>query len=295
MSERIRYQLPVIRQTLFYRLCSAFTLFMMMGLAGCIGEAGTPTPTRELSGPTLIPSATFAPPPISNEVENGEYIGMSDPTAAALAPFSELPPLAVPGNDPLSAKQSVVVTADDGTQLAGDLYISGSERLPGVLMLARGRGDWGDFPAQVHAAGFTVLVMDVRENAPPEDVRAMLQSLSSGTALPDRLAVVGADVGADLGLLGCALEDLCDAVAILSPTGDVDFSNAMIQYNPRPMFLTATETDEPSFGAISTLQTLARGEVFFQPLQDAGHGTALVFNRPDLGNLLIAWLQQQLQ
>jgi hypothetical protein len=137
--------------------------------------------------------------------------------------------------------------------------------------------------------------MTPRPTSQVEDLRVMLMSLSTGMALPDRLAAVGADVGADMVLMGCAAEPLCDAAVLLSPSDSTALLDAMVTYNPRPIFLTATQEDTPSFNAITALQAAsAPGATFFQPFETAGHGTALLLNRPDLGDLIIEWLRQQI-
>jgi hypothetical protein len=271
------------------------TAILILLLAACEGETPTLTPTRELSGPTLEASATFMPEQPTNAPPEAVFVGQNDPTAAALAPDSALPPLAVPGSLAEGDLQSIEITADDGTQLLGDLYVSPVARMPGVVLVAPEGSGWGDFPRDLHAAGFTVLVMTPREISQVEDLRVMLKSLSSGTALPDRLAAVGADVGADMVLMGCASEPLCDAAALLSPSDSAALLDAMVTYNPRPIFLTATQEDTVSYNAITALQAAsAPGMAFFQPFETAGHGTALLLNRPDLGDLLIEWLHQQL-
>ena len=161
-------------------------------------------------------------------------------------------------------------------------------------MLASDRAAWGDFPAKLHAVGFTVLAVNVRSGAPLSDFTMMLQSLSSGAADPARLAVMGAGSGADMALLGCAGDLLCDVVMLLSPSDDQALLKAMVSYNPRPIFLSASQDDTLSFNTIQQLQSASTGGAFVQPFASAGHGTDLLVNRPDLGDLMMTWLQQKL-
>ncbi len=270
-----------------------FAVIALTSLAACADEVPTVTPTAELSGPTLEASPTFFPDLSYDSTSQAEFIGQSDPTAAALAPDSALPPLSLSDNSVVNNVQSVEITADDGTQLVGELYISPGERMPGLVLIAPEGASWGDLPTRLNAAGFTVLLMPPRDGFYVEDLRVMMLSLSTGMAQPDHLAAIGADVGADMALLGCAAEPLCDAAVLLSPSDDSALSNAINTYNPRPIFLTASQEDVVSFSAITTLQSAATGPVFFQPFQEAGHGTALVLNRPDLGDVIIEWLHQQ--
>jgi hypothetical protein len=262
-------------------------------LAACDDLAGaTVTPTATLTGPTLEPSATFRAQ-LPGDYVPDDFVGISDPTAAALAPGAAMPPMGLPGSLANGDQQSVEVTADDGTQLVGDLYMSMALRQPGVLLFAPDRTAWGEFAATLHAGGFTVLVLGMRDDHQADDMRAAILSLSQ-LATPDHLGVIGAGEGADASLLGCAGEGLCKALVLLSPSDAPGLVDAVGRYNPRPLFLAATQEDTPSFNGISAIRGAATGAVFFQPFAKAGYGTALIENRPDLGALIVQWLQQNL-
>jgi hypothetical protein len=265
---------------------------LILALMAC-DDVGTPIPpTATLTGPTLEPSATFRAQYPNNEAPD-EYVGMSDPTAAALAPGAAMPPLGLPGSALNGDQQSVEITAEDGAELVGDLYMSMAVRQPGVVLFAPDRTAWGNFPATVHAGGFTVLVVGMRDDNQPQDLRAALQSLSQ-SALPDKLGVIGAGAGADASLTGCAGEGLCKALVLLSPSDAPGLLDVVARYNPRPLFLSATQEDTPSFNGIAAIRGAATGPVFFQQLEKAGYGTALIDTRPDLGTLIVQWLQQNL-
>jgi 2-C-methyl-D-erythritol 2,4-cyclodiphosphate synthase len=130
-----------------------------------------------------------------------------------------MPPFEVgqPSDNP---GQTVEITAEDGVLLQGELYVITDVLAPGVLLLADDGASWGDFPDKLYAAGYTVLVMPVRPANALSDFHVMLQTLINGVADPARLGVVGAGNGANVALLGCADDDLCDAVALLSPLPD---------------------------------------------------------------------------
>lgn len=265
-------------------------------LAACDTLAApTVTPQSTLSGPTIEPSPQVAQPNPFEMVPD-EFIGVNDPTAAAMAPDSALPPMLNPASTPDGIRQPVEIVAEDGAMLTGDLYLMPGDRRPGVLLLAQDHLFWGDYPLKLVDAGFTVLVMDMRSTdvigALP-DFEVMLRSLSSGLAQPDRLAVIGSNMGADLALFGCGAELLCDAAVLLSPAGLLDAVTAMGNYGNRPILLTASDEDTAAFAAIAALQAAALGEVLFQPLTGAGTGTDMLFTRPDLGDLIIQWLQQR--
>lgn len=270
-------------------------LFAALGLAlllaACAEAAPTLTPTHALSGPTLEPSPTFVLTTRGDRPAEPVYEGQNNPTAAALAPGAAMPPFEInrpPSDDP---GRVVEITAEDGTLLQGELYVNTAVLAPGVLLLADEGTSWGDFPDRLYEGGYTVLVMPVRPANALSDFHVMLQTLINGVADPARLGVVGAGGGANVALLGCASDMLCDAVALLSPLPDPALLDAMPQINPRPMLLTASQEDTEAFTTIQELQAAATGEVLFQPFNRAGAGTGLLQNRPDLGDLIVSWLK----
>jgi hypothetical protein len=277
------------------RIAHYALLVTVLLLAGC-AEAPRPTttPTRAPSGPTLEASATVNPLPFPSPIPGENYFAdYYDPTAAGLPSGAQLPPVGITTPVPNRIFQEVVLTATDSTLLFGDLYQQ-ARRVAGVLLLTRNRFDWGALPEQLYTAGFTVLAMDIRPEAGLEDFEVMLQALSSGVADPGRLAVIGGSEGADLALIGCATNLLCDAAALLSPSGGQTLVNVMSNYNPRPLLVAASEEDVEAYATMEALQGAATGEVFFQPFMGAGRGAQIVQNRQDMLGLLVGWMQRVL-
>jgi hypothetical protein len=185
----------------------------------------------------------------------------------------------------------VQITSGDGAQLPGSLYQAGGERLPGVLLLARDTTSWGDFPAHLQAAGFTVLAMPLRQPPTTADFHAIMQAFSVvGAVNPGRIGVVGAEEGADLALIGCAAELLCDTVVLLTPLGGDTLLNIIAGYNRAlwspPAKPTRTRCAPPGV-------RVATGECC-SALRRRRAAAAMLQTRPDLGDLIIAWLQRQL-
>lgn len=281
--------LPAVRQAQ-----RAALLFALALAAGCAADAPTPAPTRApLSGPTTAPTSNpfLGPPtePPANSAATGP--GQNNPTAAALPNQAALPPLAVGAAN--GVEQTVELAAPDGALLTGALLAHTEARVPGVLLLGPDRLSWGDFPDQLYAAGFTVLVMQPRADTALADFPALLDALTSGIADPARIAVIGAGTGADITLRGCAAAPACAAAALLSPL-DAGLASILFQYNPRPLFLAASAEDQESFAIASELDANATGAKFLLPLEQAGQGTAILQNRPDAGERLIEWLLRQL-
>jgi predicted esterase len=273
-----------------------------MAFAACDSLEPVPptlTPIRELSGPTLEASPTFlilppteVPPDFANRGQSGFEIGS--------APFEgALPPISI-GISPTSGASIVQITLSDGRNLRGELYenrptqLSGetiNQRLPGIVLLGEAPERWGEFPAQLRDAGYTVLVMNADAPTTGDDVSAILQSLSDALAVnPGLMAVIGASQGADLALVGCAVEALCDTAILLSPTSADTLINLMTDYNPRPLMVAASSEDALAYNTALALQTAARGDFSLAAYDNAGHGIELLTNAPDLISAIIDWL-----
>lgn len=271
---------------------SVLLITLLLLLSACAAPPATLTPTNALSGPTIEASPTIDPLPFPSPVPGENYFNnYFDPTAAGLPSGAQLPPELVTTPVPNQIFQEIELIASDDTPLFGDLYQQ-NQRVPGVLLLTRNRFDWGLLPEQLYAAGFTVLTMDIRSGAGLEDFEVMIQALASGIADPGRLVVIGGGEGADLALLGCATEGLCDAAALLSPRGGQTLVNVMANYNPRPLLVAASEEDTEAFTTIEGLQAAATGEVLFQPFQGAGSGAVIVQNRTDMLGFLVGWVER---
>ena len=261
-------------------------------LAACAVEVPTPTPTHTFTGPTTAPSPQpFSGPPTEPPPNSVSGIGQNEPTAASLPNNAALPPLPLGTQE--SGGERVEVTAGDGALLVGDLYQNREVRQPGVLLLATDRSSWGSFPAQLYEAGFTVLSMELREGGGLADFTVMMEALTSGTADPAHIGVVGAGAGADLTLTGCSVVLACDTAVLLSPL-DTGLVDNVTRFNPRPLFQIVSEEDAESYDLAVQIDAAANGDKLFQPLQNAGRGTAMLTNRPDVATLVIDWLQRQL-
>lgn len=275
-------------------------VLLLLAFAACDNIAPTPTPTRPLSAPTLEASPTILPLMQAQEPTQLLYAGQNDPTAAALPRDSELPPLAAGTIVPGQTRQPIQVTAPDGTQLSGDLYVSPTQTLsPGILMLAADNAAWLDLPLQLQNKGYVVLVMPLRPNTVASsetargDFEAGIQALAQ-VADPGHLAVIGAETGADVALAGCSTEDLCKALALITPTDQQIAQLSITGYNPRPLFLAVSQTDSASFGIVENLRSLARGEVGYEASDAQGRGTGLLQARPAITDQIIEWLGAQL-
>jgi hypothetical protein len=281
--------MTMMKESKFWCLC------LVLLLAACDNPPVQITPSYELSGPTLEPSAEFFPEVQTSEPTQQQFLGQNNPTAASMPSGGEMPPLVVGTIDVSSPRQPIQLTAGDGTQMNGDLYMaSGEVAAPGVLMLAPDRIAWLDLPLRMQNAGLTVLAMDLRPNATAGDVDLMLRSLTQMELVDAaHIGIVGTEAGADLSMVACAQGSPCDALVMLSPVDEALVTGAILQYNPRPLFLSAGE-DDAAFGIIELMRASARGDVTQETIPGTSRGAALLQARPSLGDQIIEWLQLQL-
>jgi len=113
----------------------------------------------------------------------------------------------------------------------------------------------------------------------------------------DRLALVGASIGANLALVEAARDETVGSLALLSPGFDyfrVQIRGLIEEYGERPSLLVASEEDAYSAETVRALAASAPGEAELVMLTSAGHGTAMLEGDPELAGDLIAFLNRTL-
>ena len=254
-------------------------------LAACsAAPAPTALPTHQLSAPTLAPSP--AVPILSSEQLYSATLsaGQNDPTAAALPNNAPLPPWASAAS--AEGIQAVTITLSANLSVQGDLYAPPDQRLPGVVLLAQDRAAWGALPLALQRAGLAVLAVDWPAEGRPEGVGRLLESFSELAAIdPGHLALIAAGRASEAAARGCALEALCDGLALLGPS-QADAA-AVAQIVPRPVLVVASQDDQASYAAALALAAV-RGVQFIQA--PAGQGAGMAADNPQLIEALAAWL-----
>lgn len=278
----------------------------LMILAGCESfdpELPTATAPREFSAPTLAPSPTaplILPSPLPADAVQP---GQSPPEIGDLPAEGEVPPFIIDRPASITGPQTVSVAVRQGVTVVGQLYENPpveleqgviTPRLPGVLFIGAPIEAWGAFPAQLRDAGFTVLVVELVSGA-TDDMRTILRGFSETPSVnPGLIAVIGAELGADLALVGCAAEGLCDALVLLSPLTASTLLNVIGDYNPRPLLVVAGTEDLEASDTAQALQAVATGPYTLQPYPGADRGVRLLINQPPLATVISDWLQANL-
>lgn len=289
-------------------------LLIAIPLAACGTEsAPAPTETPQPALPLLAASPTTDPrPPVIEgaAIHNPVYgeAGVSNPTQASLAAEGQLAqdmPTITPR--PTQAELPMVISANDGLVLQATYYSAPARPAPAVLLLhqrGRDRTTWDALALRLQATGYAVLTVDQRGHGETggaedwslaqEDARDALALLSElpGVA-PGQIVVIGASIGANLGLNACAGLPGCAAAVLLSPGLDyrgITTAGAMAQLGARPVLIVASEGDANNPADSITLDSMAAGDHQLIILPDAGHGTDMLGAVPDLGERIVTWL-----
>jgi pimeloyl-ACP methyl ester carboxylesterase len=210
---------------------------------------------------------------------------------------------------------ALTVVGAEGLTLWASFYPPASASAPGVLLLhswGRERGEWASFATRLQENGYAVLALDLRGHGESEGeaggetpsavwVEDALQAwevlAAQAQVDPERTAIVGADIGANLALAAAAAESRVRAVALLSPLQDdqgIPTGEALSAYGERPVLIVASQNDPSAAQVARRLSDLAQGPATVTLYPDAGHGTAMFGPQPDLHVLILAWLGRQL-
>lgn len=265
-------------------------------LAGCANvNAPTPTPARALSAPTLEASPTVqlrTSEQLYGEAADANTggLGQNDLTSAAIPSGGSLPP-AIGPTRAADGVFGVEVVMSDGARLTGDLYERGLDRVPGVLLVAPDTTQWGVLPLRLHAAGFTVLVMNMRAEPLPDDVDTLLVSVSEiGTVDPLRVALIASEEYGVVALAGCAQSLVCQAAVLFSPNDRDALLNALTALQPRPVLVAVGQDDPVAYPAAVALVSAATGDSRLLSVA-TGRGTVLLAQYPALLDDVVNWLR----
>ncbi|MDE2853164.1 MAG: hypothetical protein OXN88_03230 [Chloroflexota bacterium] len=289
-----RRNLPCLTHPRLKRgLFSVFLVMFMGPLASCALPAAT-LPRPEITpsaAPLIIPTATVFL--LDSEALYADGQGRSGRTSrhiASLPSGSVLPP--APSGD---SERGVSVLLDPHTILPGELYREGGQVEPAILMLGAETAAWGALPLQLSEAGFVVLTLQTASSTPAGQVDAMLQSL---IAIPGvdagAIGLIGEARAADLAMLGCAVNTLCDALALFSPLSRDTLLNMIPSFGERPLWLSASSDDGESHAAALSLSQSVRGRAQFE-LVDTGRGAAILNANPGLSEQLVKWFALHLR
>lgn len=210
-----------------------------------------------------------------------------------------------------SARLPVTVQAHDGLTLNGQYSPTTAqvpeEGAPTVLLLHMLRSNLSSWDALVPSlveAGFNVLAVDLRGhgntggmqnwNAALIDVQTWLDWLRQQPGVrPDAISIMGASIGANLALMGCANDPDCLTVVALSPGenyGGLQPGTVLDALEDRSILLVSSRGDRESLPAVTQFAASAPGHVGLNLYPGNAHGTNLFAELEDFFiEMLLCW------
>ena len=278
-------------------------------VAACLPAERTLTPSSPVPVNTESPAAATDQPEIADVPTEAQII----PSEPSQVPTQAEPSGIQTTEIPVKSVEEVLIPVED-LDLAGTLYYpqDHTPSWPGVIlihMLYGERSQWGLFPEQLTAAGFAVLNIDLRghgETGGEVDWDLAISDLQQVwgyfAGQPDidqeRIAFIGASIGANLALIASSNEPAVRTAVSLSPGlsyAGVETENAMNAYRNRPILIAASQDDAYAANSSTVLEGTAAGESQLIMYQDAGHGTLMLRAEPELAQEITAWLSQYLE
>jgi pimeloyl-ACP methyl ester carboxylesterase len=216
----------------------------------------------------------------------------------------------------LSEPQIAQVTATDGLKLVGDYYAAenaSGKAKPAILLLhiiGSNRQSWLSLIPSLLNAGYSVLTVDLRGfgdtggeinwSTATTDVQTWLDWLRNQPEVrPDAISIIGASIGANLALIGCANDADCVTAIALSP-GLVYYSLKpdINQLNKRSALLIASQNDQYPADSVKQMVNSASGDIGARIYPGSVHGTHLFEGSDKMRDGLIAaiitWLGEHL-
>ncbi len=224
--------------------------------------------------------------------------------------FAFLASLALAGAPAKPAFSNVSLQSADGHLLAASIGIPKAAKYGVVLVHQGGRNkeDWLSIADKLYGDGVAVIAVDLRGHggsaplaqSPPApadyaamvgDVRAAIDRLEAEKIT--RVAVVGAELGANLGINAALEEGAVAMVAMLSPGLDykgVITSDAVKRYGGRTLLIVAAADDTYSAKSAAILDGSAQGTHEFRLLEAGGRGMKMLSAEPALEGWLVGWI-----
>ncbi len=253
--------------------------------------------------------------PTDDPVQSATAIRFWSDALASFRFLSDEPEEAAPQSETAEASAGnvpptdVIIEASDGLQIAGTLYpVEGDGARPAVLllhMLNSDRSVWAEFAAELNAAGYVALAIDMRGHGATRGGRDWVLAEDDLTLawrfLADqpnvdagKIAVIGGSIGANMALILGANQPQIAGVALLSPGLDyrgVVTDAAMTAFGDRPILIVASQEDRYAADSSESLAGLT-DQANLIMYDGAGHGTRMFDAEPELMGILIDWLAE---
>ena len=298
-----------------------FSVIISSFLAACNVSEPSKVANPEPTVPEkFIPAIeTIMPDPTATTKPAATFTAETEPEAQEIeaSPTGEkkMPSEPEPTEFPIQpGVENITIAGAEDLLLQSTLYTpDGSGPFPSVIlihMLGSDRQVWDEngIADNLVENGYAVMAVDMRGHGEtgnsidwqlaPEDLRLAWEHFTSlDTVDPQRTAIIGASIGANLALLTGSDQPVIRTVILLSPGLDyrgVATEEPLEMYGARPILIVASEEDTYAAASSRTLAGLAEGESRLEMYNGAGHGTRMFNVQPELSDLILSWLDKNL-
>ena len=234
----------------------------------------------------------------------------------------------------LPTARVVRLNAADDTGISAAYYAPTTNPAPGIILLhdyTKNRDEWSTFLPALQGAGFAILAIDLRghgestrrltaqgpksldyHNFTPRDFQDMLLDVEAAydwlTEQPgvdkNRIALVGAGLGANLAIRYGAFNDEVPVFLLFSPSfvyQDVRADDVIAKLGNRPARICVSQFDGFAFESCKRLVDLRKdagnpgATNDFTVCSGDNHGVKMLSNVKQLPGLTIVWLKQTLE
>lgn len=217
-------------------------------------------------------------------------------------------------------RQPVTLTTEDGVAIASSYTAPHGVPRGAVLllhMMPATKKSYTEFARALAERGIASLSIDFRghgdsqygpdgyKNFSDEDQQAKINDVEAGVAFleskgfsANRIALVGASIGANLALQYAAAHPTIPAVVALSPGLNYHGVLTMPAIDGMPrvtrVYLAASSEDAESDAAVEKLAERCLAKLTVKHFDGAGHGTTMLEREPTLANELVDWIAKSL-
>ncbi|MFC1476169.1 alpha/beta hydrolase [Candidatus Zixiibacteriota bacterium] len=221
----------------------------------------------------------------------------------------------------------IAITAPDSSIIYADLHVprdTAATKYPLIALMHmydRGRSDFEKLIPLLLEQNWAVLNVDLRGHGKSASVRGklikpnrlrlvdfrmmagdlalLISAVRERTARVDvsRLGIIGASIGASVGLHYGAQHPELQALALLSPGLEYKKLNSelhLAEYGNRPVLIMVGKYDTFAYLSSQTLDSTARGEKRLVVYENPKHGTDLFEAVPGADSVIVEWLDRYL-
>lgn len=220
--------------------------------------------------------------------------------------------------------ESIFLIGDDGARVAAAFYPVPNAAPPGLILIHGMHGhrnDWDRFARAAQRAGIASLAFDLRGHGDtvedgrgrsleppsltrddwrliPADIEAAWRALAARGINPGEVGIIGASVGANLGLQFAAVHEDIQAVLLVSPgltREGIAIEEAMEAYRQRPALIMVGAHDAYAASSGRALAAVSPGHFDLREYSNAAHGTDLFELSDQALEQAIYWLASTLR